>query len=298
MKSMKVWRTFIAHLSVVLLMTTGSVAARTAPAAQEASGEITAEEKQEAREVVERFIRRMQETQDLTPLIGEMFVSDYAERLHREALNTSLFLVSKSVAQQASREELTRYHVALNNSAYLLGLLIGAFEAAQVTAGDEQQDEKRLMDALPPDLLQLIEDDSILKSVFEDDEKEGGGERESGEPSNTPDGGEDADEPIRSVEQLRNFTSTLEKATVLARRHLGASPVKPTYLERHKGANEDENWEAERDWMRPRAGLLTKEFYGYPKETRLLCVNALNYHMDLIRVDGKLKILALHPNTD
>lgn len=307
MKSMKVWRAFVAHLAVVLLVTTsvssgGVVVARPAAAAQEAydaEAKITAEETQEARELTERFIRRMGETNDLTPLIGEMFVPDYAERLHREALNESLFFMSKSVAQQASPEELARYYVALNNSAYVVGLLIEAVDASQATSGDEEEEEKKkLINAFPPDLFELFKNDPILKSVFEEEQEELEGENKPGEAANKPDAVDDADELIRSVEQLRNFTSTLEKASLLGRKHLGAFPVKPTYLERHKGANDEENWEAERDWMRARAWTLTKEFYGYPKGTRNFCVNALLYHMDLIRVDGKLKILALYPNME
>jgi hypothetical protein len=69
-------------------------------------------------------------------------------------------------------------------------------------------------------------------------------------------------------------------------------------LERHKGVNEEENWAAEHDLLKPRAWMLTEEFYGYPKGTRIICLNVLVYHMDLVRVDGKLKVLALYLDVD
>ncbi|HYP00080.1 MAG TPA: hypothetical protein VER76_07805 [Pyrinomonadaceae bacterium] len=301
---MKVWRAFIAGLLLILFSTTGSgsssLVARTSFAAQEADGDtrLTAEEEQEAISFAERFVRRMQETNDLAPLVGEMFVADYAARLHREALNKSLFLMNKSVAQQASPEELARYFVALNNCGYVVGLVVARYEEPHATSDDGGEGEGKFFRADLTGILDVLKNDPILASLFGAEQKEGAGENRPGEGVNKPYADEDDDEPIRTVEQLRHVTSTLEKASVLARRHLDALAVKPSYLESHKGANEEENWAAERDRMKPRVWMLNEEFYGYPKETRFLCVNVLLYHMDLIRVDGKLKILALYPDMD
>jgi hypothetical protein len=44
--------------------------------------------------------------------------------------------------------------------------------------------------------------------------------------------------------------------------------------------------------------MLEREFYGYPQGTRIFCANVAIYHMDLIRVDGKLKVLALSLDVD
>lgn len=255
---------------------------------------ITAEEKQEVLAVAERFIRRMQKTNDLAPLIGEMFVSDYAERLRQEAINKSLLFLRKSVAEQASREELVRYQISLNNSGYLVGLLLADYEGSHATT-DEEDDEGDFVNALPPDIHSLFKNEPVLSSLFEKEQAE---RSRPGGQIKQPDEDDNLYEPIRSVEQLRNLTATLEQASVLARQHLGGLSVKPSLLERHKGANEEENREAERDWMRPRAWALAREFFGYPEGARIFCANVLIYHMDLVRVDGKLKVLALYPNLD
>jgi hypothetical protein len=302
---MKVWRTFIKSLLVVLLATTGSggiavaAAARTSSGAQEASAgtKLTAEEEREVREMAERFIRRMQETNDIAPLVGEMFVTDYAERLRQEAIKKPLTLLSRSVVEQSSREELLRYQLALDNSLYVATLLFLAYKTAHPADDDDDEQEwgatfyKQL---LPPDIIELCKSDPILKVLLEEETNEGAEESQPGAPLEKPGVIDHDDEPIRTREQLRNFTSTLEQAIALARRHLAAVPHKLALPDRHNGANEEENWSAEREAMKPREWMLTEEFYGYPKGTRVFCVNALIYHMDLIRVDGKLKVLALN----
>lgn len=305
MKSMKVWRAFVAHLLVVVLATTGSaasVAARSAPAAREASDEtkITAAERQETREFAERFMRRLEETQDLAPLVGEMFVSDYAARLRQEAWNKPLALLSRSAVEQASREELARYQLALNNSLYLASLLFLAYKTSHPTEDDEQEwGAAYYRRMLPPDIVELCRNDPVLKVLLEDDSRGSAEENRSAAPSpENSDVIDHDDEPIRSVEQLRGFTSTLEQAIMLARKHLDASPRKLTLRDRHQSANEEETWTAEREAMNPRAWTLEREFYGYPKGTRIFCASALVYHLDLIRVDGKLKILALYLDAD
>jgi len=285
-------------LLLILCLALGSTA-RPLFAQEEArdATQITVEEKQEVLEVAERFVRRMQETNDLAPLIGEMFVSDYAERLCQEATDKSLLFMKKNVVRQASWEELARYQIALNTSGYVVGLLIAEYEESHAKT-DEGEDREDFANTLPPDILALFKNDSLLTSLFEKEQKAQAGKNKLGGQLIQTDQDGNLYEPIQSIEQLRNLTSTLEQAGILARKHLDALAVKPSHLKRHKGANEEENWEAERDWIRPRAWVLTREFFGYPEGTRIFCANVLIYHMDLVRVDGKLKVLALYPNMD
>jgi hypothetical protein len=303
---MKVWRALIASLLAVLLLASGGgvgfIVAQTVADAQETSDEtkITAEEEQEAREFTERFMRRLLETNNVAPLLGEMFVQDYAVRLRQEASNKPLALLSESAVRQASGEELVRYQLALNNSLYLASLLFVAYKTAHETGEDEEDDDEdaadmaSYKDVLPPEIIELGKNDPVLKALFEEETEERAAETPSGAAGEKSDAEDTDAERIKTAEQLRNFTSTLEQAIALARKHLAASPLKPTLLDRHKGANEEEKWKAEREALKPRAWTLAQEFYGYPKGTRIFCVNAAIYHMDLIRVDGKLKVLALY----
>jgi hypothetical protein len=306
MNSKKSWRALIANLLVVLLVTTANGGSfftkRATPAAQENVSDetkITAEEEREAHELAERFLRRMQETNDLAPLVGEMFVPDYAERLGQEASNKPLALLSKSAVEGASREELVRYDLALNNSLYLASLLFLAYQTSHPAQDVEQEwGATYYKQLLPPDIIELCRNDAILRVLFEEETKESAEENRSGAPVENSNVIDHDDEPIRTVEQLRGFTSTLEQAIVLARKHLAALPRQPALVERHKGASEEENWTAERERFKPRAWRLERDSYGYPAGTRIICLNVAIYHMDLIRVDGRLKVLALYLDMD
>lgn len=310
MNSKKSWRALVANLLVVLLVTTchgGSfITKRSIPAAQDVSDgkEITAGEEREASQVAEHFLRRMQETNDFAPLVREMFVPDYETRLRQEALNKPLALLSKSAVEQASREELLRYDLALNNSLYLASLIVLDYKTSHAEEDDSDVDDglPYYRQVLPPDIFELCLNDPVLKALFAEETNEGAEAGQAAAPLDNSDAGdkdEEADaEPIRSVRQLRSFTSTLEQAIVLARRHLDALPRAPAFVERHRGASEEENWKAEREAFKPRAWVLNREFYGYPEGTRIFCVTVNIYHMDLVRVDGKLKALALHLDMD
>lgn len=304
MNSKKVWRVLVANLLVVLLVTTsngGSFITTRSSAAQDAiqDEKIFAEEEMEAREVAELFIRRLQETNDLAPLVGEMFVPDYAARLRQEASNRPLALLSKGAVEGASREELARYDLALNNGLYLASLLFLAYQTSHPAEDvDQKWGAAYYKQLLPPDIIELCKNDPILRVLFEEETDESAEEKQTGAPVENSNVIDHDDEPIHSVELLRSFTSTLEQAIVLARKHLAAAPRKLSIVERHKGAGEEENWKAESESWKPRAWTLNREFYGYPIGTRVICVNVLVYHMDLIRVDGRLKVLALYLDVD
>ena len=56
--------------------------------------------------------------------------------------------------------------------------------------------------------------------------------------------------------------------------------------------------EPDSDRANARATVLTRADFGCPKGTRLICLKVLLFHMDLIRVDGQLKILHVHTDVD
>jgi hypothetical protein len=293
----------ILALPLILCLALGSTARPSVAQEGDASdaSKITAEEEREAREIAERFIRRMQETPDLTPLVGEMFVPDYAARLRQEASNKPLTLLSPSAVAEASREELARYQLALNNSLYLATLILIAHKTSQPATEDEAEEEDVLAyykKVLPPDIIELGTNDPILKVLLEEETNAGAEDDQPGAQSEKSDAEESDVEPIRSVEQLRGFTSTLEQAIVLARNHLAAWPRKVNFHDLYNGANEEEKRAAEHEGLKPRAWTLTRESYGYPIGTRIFCLKVAIYHMDLIRVDGRLKVLALYLDMD
>ncbi len=224
---------------------------------------ITPEEEQEAIKIGERFIRRLQQANDLAPMINEMFVDDYAERLQQQAVNHSLLFLAAPVAQQASRDELRRYYLALNNCGYLGGLLFAAYEASH--PGRDDEDELQIEQMLPPDILALFKGDPVLAALIESEKGSESQANRDTEKTGRQVAESEADDKnawVKSIEALRTFTTTLEQLAVLARKHLAALPTPPIMLERHQGEDEETNWASEREWMNPRLAILRAGFYG------------------------------------
>lgn len=291
-------------LALMLILAVTATALSRPLTRQDETEKITPEEESEAIEIGERFARRLHEASNLAPLMAEMFVSDYAERLQQQAVTHSITLLGRRTAQQASRDEIKRYYLALNNGIFLGGLLCMSYEFSQPKEDDEDEGDSNLADLLSPELLRLFESDPILAALLEEERRQDAPSVEEAKESQSPTvqpnaEAEEEEGIIQSVEQLRSFTITLEQAVLLMRKQLATLPTRPALWERHeKGANEAINMEKEREWMDPRLANRRDDFYGYPRETRVICLNVLTYHMDLVKVDDRLKILALEFHFD
>ncbi len=110
--------------------------------------------------------------------------------------------------------------------------------------------------------------------------------------------GGDENQKIRNGKELRRLTSVFETLNQTLRAHLKAHPV--TFEMTTAGGGELEgdeffaNFDPERIKIFDQARVLKDEFYGYPKGTRLVCANAGALHVELVRVDGRLRILTVH----
>jgi hypothetical protein len=100
-------QTRLTFLLVMSLMTT--CAARTSLSQDETPGtaqeeKLTPEEEREARALAGEFIRRLDETGDVTPLLSELYINDFAERLREDDGVEELFplAVRREVAAQAT----------------------------------------------------------------------------------------------------------------------------------------------------------------------------------------------------
>jgi hypothetical protein len=61
-----------------------------APARATAAEELTEDEAREARELAKQFEERISETGDVGPLVSDLFVADFAERLRHEREQTPM----------------------------------------------------------------------------------------------------------------------------------------------------------------------------------------------------------------
>lgn len=257
--------------------------------------ELTPEESQEALEVAERFIKGFQETRDIGALIDEMFVSDYAERLQLHNLRHPFVLVHKDVPLIASPDELRSFFVALLNFWSLTLELYETSECHQKSDGCKDSKPEKVF---PADALKFIKSDAQLAgfvSLFVG-EKIGPEETTDKQDDSDVDTNEAEDTGgffFKDTQELRSLTGALEKANALIRKHLLKLPIEKRALPSDSESADDEA-------IRSSLTILAEDddFYGYPAGSQLICVNVLFFHLDLVRVDGRLKILAVSPLTD
>lgn len=302
-------RRVLTALLLVLTLATGNVMPVRGQQANVVTDEdkLTAEEEREAVRIAGRFVKGFEEKNDPSYLIEELYVKDFDARLRNE-LNSFIYLakVEPEVIAKASDKELRRLYAASLNFIYTSGLLYGISLYNRKLKGIEAEvdDDTPLSELLPPGVMEVLKGDPLMAALIAEDE-----ERESerkGEQANAPEQRDDqgagkeerADSPeIRSLERLQGFLSTLEKAAAMLREYLKTVQAPHTWKEltnalRELGVREGDDDSCE--GMCPRIRILDEEFFGSPKGTRLVCVNVIAFHMDLVRVDGRLRILNIY----
>jgi hypothetical protein len=114
--------------------------------------------------------------------------------------------------------------------------------------------------------------------------------------------GERKERLVENAEELRHLTNRFEDLGKVLREHLAAHPVSFAREAADEGEGEDEEsreaefrrFDPKRVSVSRRARVLGKEFYGYPAGTRLVCADFGALHAELVRVDGRLRILTVY----
>jgi hypothetical protein len=291
--------------------------------AQAQQEQLTPDEEREARAFVEEFLARFEKTQDVTPLLNEMFVSDFAERLQHDDIG-SLFplALDPEIAEQATPEEIRRVYAASLNCLHLgMRLFIAAsqkrkLEKAQRKAPETEEEERdfTIEELIPPSVIKLIQSDPLLARLLEKElqkEKANRASRPEGdeaapnpeaETEANPDEPQSFDDlaPFKSLEQMRLYTAMTEQGLALIREHLKTLPPELTvsindFWTQREANPEEAKTEQKKDLIDPRPHILTSPFMGYPEGTRMICANVLLFHMDMTRdADGHLKIVKVY----
>jgi hypothetical protein len=214
------------------------------------------------------------------------------------------------VVAKSKDEDLRRLYVASLNFMYTSAILYGHhLYNIKLNNKEAEDNDPPLAQILPPEAVAVLNGDPITAAVIAEDEATPG-ERNSEQAGKTEEradvdmeagAGEHSPE-IRSTERLLSFVSVLEKAVVILRKHLKTIQGPHSWAQlvnalKTLGAmdnREDDDCEG----MCPRVYILREEFFGYPAGTRLVCVNVLMFHMDLVRVGGRLRILNVYITGD
>ena len=268
------------------------------------AAQTTPEEAREARELVENFYRRFKEMNDIAPLIAEHFVPDFAARLRQNARTWPFALIDwKDERGPADSEELQRFYVASTN---FLNLLFRYYAAARQKRGaEDDEEEPPLKEVLPPQVFELLKNDPIMREMWPHDEEEVSREDAAGDAPVAAEEKAAAERPheeeqlVADAEQLRSFTLLNEKLTKLLREHLASHPLEQTSAVETRGGGEededdDDDFDLDKVEVATNARIVGEEFYGYPPGTRLVCARAGLFHVEMVPVGGRLRILSVY----
>ncbi|MGB7925038.1 MAG: hypothetical protein WCF57_17490 [Pyrinomonadaceae bacterium] len=300
-------RPAIAFLLVIsmTLAATGRAHANNSPRQTQEDTRLTFDEELEARSVAEQFVKRFEESDDLLSIVADLYVSDFNDRLRRDPIERFAVPVDPELAAQVDGDELSRYHITWLKFTYLYMLLLSAawHQSASHLNGNAKPDDDdeqvpRLDEVLSPRLIALFRDDPALAELLiEESNKDDKKSLETNVGNDPTKPAEERDQTIRTRERLRAYVSTLEKGVALMREHLRTQPAPQTWQTMMDSMREP-GQEADNDSMDLHATILTRDDFGEPKGSRLICLKAMLFHMDLIRVDGQLKILNVYVADD
>lgn len=256
---------------------------------------IAPDEEREARELVTLLTRRWLETEDIGPLINEFFVGDFADRLRHQPEMLFLVDLEPDLLAPENSLELRRHYVAMTNFLHLMFRLYKVYTSINLSG--EQNVEVDLKEALPANIWDLLKSTNVLLEEELGENAEGKTEN----PDQSAEAQADA-KTIKTIEQLRSVTITLEQAIIPLGDHLKMFPSTLPASEIARGRQSDANSSAAEnsDALQPRVNILGENFYGYPAGTRLICVNVLPFNINLVRdsSDQRLKVLSVHILTD
>ena len=286
-------------LTITLMINATALAAQSMPdetPAHKDDDKITAQEEREARSLVAELTRRWQETEDIGPLIDEFYVGDFAERLRHEPQLLFFAELRKEQLTPETSDDLRRHYVAMTNFLHLILRIYAVYEAVRTPRDDEHLDLKHI---LPANIWNVFESNPTLKALMEEETGSETDDRQanlSGQEAES----QATEKRIKTIEQLRILTTALEQSLVLLRDHVKTLPstLPVSEIIRNKQSDAGRSAEEQNDPLMPRSYALSEEFYGYPAGTRLICVDLLPLHIDLVRVGQRLKILSIHIQGD
>jgi hypothetical protein len=257
---------------------------------------LTFDEELEARSIAELFARRFEESNDLLSIVDDLYVKDFDNRLRNDPAERFIIPIASDLALRVRGDELRRCHITTLKFYYLSGLLYGAwyYTNRPNAKPDDNEKEPRLVEVLPPGVIALLERDPGFAEMLLEDSKKGsetsdGSEQHAGS-QDLEKGTEDHDVTIKTIERLRSHVSILEQAVAIMREHLQTLPV-PQTLQSMMDSMRKPDQEPESDPPHPRVIILAQDSFGCPKGTRLISIKVMPFEMELLRVDGQLKIL-------
>lgn len=229
--------------------------------------EATKAEEKEARELAVKFSLLFADTQDLTPIIKDLYFSDFVERYRTFKTKTlktkpvDLYFApgleyNSQLLTAADSKDWQNFYVATNNF-----LMLGFISVLK--ANPEGTGEIRVSDIYPSKVIELLHKDPILANMIE---RKG--------PAKA----------VGTVEEMRAATATLSQAVTMIHDQNKSGPLITKKDELAKVMMEDE-------LFKPRVQVVDDDFFGFPKNTRVLFIRTpIGLQLMLARDADRLKI--------
>jgi hypothetical protein len=209
------------------------------------------------------FNAALERSKDFRPIIARFFVGDYLKRYVHDK-GTNWFLnVDSNTAIQARPAELQRYYTALMNTGYLSSLYV----ASRYRPDTEDIATENLV---PVEIAQLIRRHPYAARY-----------------GNKLPNFDYLTQQIDSVKRLRSYTDLLESLAPLFLRYVKGMSVESSTAYRamlNEGAFIP---------FDPHEFICSRECLGFPKGTRLFEVDVPLFHLQLIELKGKLKVVSM-----
>jgi hypothetical protein len=227
-------------------------------------------EQNEAQDLATKFTLRFTESQDLTPLIKDLYFADFVERykaFKSKSLNSTkpidLYFApgleyNSQLLTTADAKDWQDFYVATNNF-LLLGFIAG------LQAYSDGTREVNVSDIYPAEVIDLLHTNPTLANMLV---RKGPGKA------------------VGTVEEMRAATATLSQAVTMIREKSKGRPLTIS--------NKDELTRVmtQDDYFKPRLEVLNEDFFGFPKNTRVLFMNTpVGLRLMLAKDADRLKIL-------
>jgi hypothetical protein len=222
---------------------------------QKATVSLDPEEEQQVQKLAGEFIKRLRETRDVSPLIDEMFVSDFKKLLTADGWWTGLIELPFPVAKQLDEDERYRLYRAQFSLKYLFKL----YYAGKVSS--TEGDPKTVLP--PPQVVEYVNS------------------------SNPPTG------EIKTHKDALRLVVILENTLKLMREEMARNPPEESeQFKKNSASFSSHLQEPDNPEGRPIVSVLNREFVRYPVGTRLVKL-VIPFHnlLMLVKENGQFKIV-------
>ena len=231
-------------------------------------------EEKEARELATQFTIRFTETQDLSPVISQLYFRDFIERyksFKTKELNTKSVdlyfapgLDYNSQLLVADSEDWKAFYVATNNF-LLLGFISALKSQSHETANIKPSD------LYPSEVIELLGKNPTLANMILRKKQS---------------------KSVATVGEMRAATATLAQAATIIREKKGRPPQITHKEELIRIMMTDE-------FFKPRVEVLDESFFGFAKGTRILFIKTpLGLQLMLAKDGDRLRIFGTEIITD